>query len=174
MRLRLSTSSSYPKWSWLRCRAVSRQVILDTSGEALRLGLEAAPDVLKCNRTELSGAVGQPLETLDDLRCAIRALSQRLGTRVVITLGGSGAIAAVGQRTWLAQAPRVEAVSAVGSGDSFLAGLVCGLVEGRAFEDALRLAIAAGSANTLQIGAGRLLLSDVKALLDQVVVAEEK
>lgn len=149
-------------------------VALDTSGEPLRLGIEEGPTLLKCNRSELSGATGRPLETLDDIRSTIRELSVRLGICVVITLGGAGAVAADGERTWLAQAPRIEAVSAVGSGDSFLAGLACGMLEGRAFEDALRLAVAAGSANALQIGAGRLLLSDVERLLEQSVVAEEK
>lgn len=157
-----------------KAHAAGTPVILDTSGEPLRLGLEEGPDVLKCNRSELSGATGQPLETLDDIRGVIRDLSKRLGIRVVVTLGGAGAVAAEGERSWLAQAPHIEAVSAVGSGDCFLAGLACALLAERGFEDALRLAVAAGSANALQIGAGRMLLSDVETLLDKAVVAEEK
>jgi tagatose 6-phosphate kinase len=156
-------------------RAVGVPVILDSSGDPLRLGLESGrPDVLKCNRAELSAVLGQPLERLDDLRRAIRELSTRLGLQVVITLGGAGAIAADGQHTWLAQAPRIEAVSAVGSGDAFLAGLACGKLAGDALEQAMRLAVAAGSANALQIGAGVLRLADVENLLDQVIVAQEQ
>ena len=148
-------------------------ILLDSSGEPLRLGLETGrPDVLKCNRAELSDVVGRPLEKLDDIRQTIRDFSTRLGLKVVITLGGSGAVAAEGGRTWLAQAPHLEAVSAVGSGDAFLAGLACGLLEGKPFEEALRLAIAAGSANTLQIGAGRLRIEDVQKLLEQAPVVE--
>ena len=148
-------------------------VVLDSSGEPLRSGVEEGrPDVLKCNQAELSGLVGQPLESLEDVRRVILDLVARLDARVVIPLGGAGAIAAQGQRIWLAQAPRIEAVSAVGSGDAFLAGLACGLLEGKPFENALRLAVAAGSANALQIGAGRLRPADVAVLLDQVVIAE--
>lgn len=149
-------------------------VILDSSGEPLRLGLEEGrPEVLKCNRAELSGIIGQPLEHLDDVRRAIRALAERLGVQVVITLGSTGAVAAYDGHLWLAQAPRIEAISAVGSGDAFLAGLACGLLEARPFPEALRQAVAAGSANAMQIGAGRLHLDDLQELLDQVVVAQE-
>lgn len=158
-------------------RAAGVPVMLDSSGEPLRRGIESGgPDVLKCNRAELSGLLGQPLESLDDLRAAIRALAGELGAKVVITLGASGAIAAMAGSPglWLAQAPRIEAVSAVGSGDAFLAGLACGLLEGQSFENCLRLAIAAGSANALQLGAGRLRLADVEMLLEQVRVAVEE
>jgi tagatose 6-phosphate kinase len=157
-----------------RARAAGVTTILDTSGEALRLGLEEGrPDLLKCNRAELSGLLGEPLERLDDLRRAVRDLAARLKLRVVITLGGAGAIATDGQQTWLAQAPRIEAVSAVGSGDAFLAGLACAMLAGGTLEEAMRLAVAAGSANALQIGAGRLRSADVDHLLEQVVVALE-
>jgi tagatose 6-phosphate kinase len=155
-------------------REVGVRVILDSSGEPLRRGLEEGrPDLLKCNRAELSGLLGKPLESLDDLRREIRGLAGKQCQQVVITLGGAGAVAADGEKIWLAQAPRVEAVSAVGSGDAFLAGLACGLLEKRPLEDALRLAIAAGSANALQIGAGRLKVADVELLLEQVKVARE-
>jgi tagatose 6-phosphate kinase len=155
-------------------REAQVRVILDSSGEPLRSGLEQGhPDLLKCNRTELSGLVGKPLDSLDDLRREIRGLAGQQCGQVVITLGAAGAVAADSERTWLAQAPRIQAVSAVGSGDAFLAGLACGLLENKPLEEALRLAIAAGSANALQIGAGRLRLTDVELLLDQVTVAAE-
>ena len=152
------------------------KVILDSSGDPLRRGVEAGrPDVLKCNRAELSGLTGQALESLDSLRQAIRELAGRLNAWVVITLGSSGAVAAEpgAKHIWLGQAPQIEAISAVGSGDAFLAGLSCGLLAETPFEETLRLAIAAGSANALQIGAGCLRLVDVEALQTQVRVAVE-
>jgi 1-phosphofructokinase family hexose kinase len=154
-------------------RSAGVLALLDSSGEPLRQGVEEGrPDVLKCNRAELAGMLGRPLERLEDVRAAVVELSSRHGARVVITLGAAGAVAADGGRVWLAQAPRIEAISAVGSGDAFLAGLACALERGAGLEDALRLASAAGAANALQIGAGRLRLDDVEALLPQVAVAE--
>ena len=52
-------------------------------------------------------------------------------------------------------APQVEPVSAVGSGDVLLAGYVAAVLDKRSTEDALRSAVAAGAASTLELGAGR-------------------
>jgi fructose-1-phosphate kinase PfkB-like protein len=46
-------------------------------------------------------------------------------------------------------------------------------VEGRPFDEALRLATAAGAANALQLGAGCLRRADVDLLFDQVRTVEE-
>jgi tagatose 6-phosphate kinase len=157
-----------------QAREAGVRVVLDTSGPALRLGVEEGrPYMLKCNRIELSELIGKPLADLDDIKLAARALAERHAMLVVVTLGAAGAIAVEKGRLWLAQAPRIEAVSAVGSGDAFLAGWACALLGGQTFAEALRLAVAAGSANALQLGAGRLNLEDVERLRGQVVVKEE-
>lgn len=149
-------------------------ILLDSSGEALRAGIEQGrPDWVKCNRAELSELVGQPLSALDQVCQAAEFLANQWSTRSAITLGSAGAVAAAGGRVWLVQSPPIQVVSAVGSGDAFLAGLAAGLLEERAVEDCLRLAVACGSANALQLGAGRLSLPDVQALLGEVRVASE-
>lgn len=153
------------------------RTILDSSGEPLRCGLEkASPDLLKCNRSELAGLLGQPLERMEDLQRAMMDLSARLQASVVITLGAAGAAAAGTDQGrvhfWNARAPKVQAVSAVGSGDAFLAGLACGLLSGRSLDQALKFAVAAGSANALQLGAGRLQREDADRLIDEVQVFE--
>jgi len=149
--------------------------VLDTSGEALRLGLEQGqPDMLKCNRSELAEVTGQPLASLEEIKKVASALSEQHHMRVVVTLGAAGAVAAESGNVWTARAPLIKAVSPVGSGDAFLAGLACGLLSGRPFDESLQLAIAAGSANALQLGAGRLNLADVETLIPQVQVKEEK
>lgn len=150
------------------------RAVLDTSGEALRLGIaEGHPYMLKCNRSELAEATGQALENLEDLKRVVRELAANRDMQVVVTLGAAGAIAFENGRLWLAQAPQIQAVSAVGSGDAFLAGLACGLLTGQPFGDSLRLAVATGAANALQLGAGRLNLSDVEHLSPNVRIKEE-
>jgi fructose-1-phosphate kinase PfkB-like protein len=44
----------------------------------------------------------------------------------------------------------------VGRGDVLLAGFVAARLDGRSSEDALRSAVAAGAASTLELGAGRV------------------
>ena len=58
----------------------------------------------------------------------------------------------------------------VGSGDAFLAGLVTGLERGRDWDDALRLALGAATANAELPGAGRLEGARAEALAAQAQV----
>jgi len=149
--------------------------VIDTSSEGLRLGIESGrPYMIKCNRSELAEATGQVLDNLEKTKHAAQMLSDSRKMIVVVTLGSAGAVAAENGRLWLAQAPQIQAVSAVGSGDAFLAGMAQGLLTGKSFADSLRLAVAAGSANALQLGAGRLNTSDIDTLLPLVVISQER
>jgi 6-phosphofructokinase 2 len=64
----------------------------------------------------------------------------------------------------------VRAVSAVGSGDAFLAGVVLTLSRGGAMEDALRLGIAAGTASVLNPGTELCHRREVDILAPRVKV----
>jgi fructose-1-phosphate kinase PfkB-like protein len=75
-------------------------------------------------------------------------------------------------RRFHAQAPRLEAVSAVGAGDVLLAGFLAARTDGRPLDEALRLAVAAGAASTLEVGAGRFDEREAGRLLNAVEVTE--
>jgi tagatose 6-phosphate kinase len=140
--------------------------VLDSSGAALRHGLEARPALVKPNQTEFAELVGSS----DDIPAAARDLAQRYGTRVVVSLGPDGVLATNGAQTWRARPPQVQPVSAVGSGDCLVGGLTLALSQGEPFEEALRSGVAAGTANTLQLGAGRFTLEDYTRIRAQVTV----
>src|SRR5262249_33217915 len=67
------------------------------------------------------------------------------GALVAVKRGAAGALAVRGDEVVEAAAPAVDAVDAVGAGDSFDAGLVHALLDGRPPAQALRLACAGGS-----------------------------
>jgi fructose-1-phosphate kinase PfkB-like protein len=71
-----------------------------------------------------------------------------------------------------ASAPLVDPVSAVGSGDVLLAAFVAARLDGRSDEEALRAAVAAGTASTLEIGAGRFEPREAGRLIGSVDVAQ--
>jgi fructose-1-phosphate kinase PfkB-like protein len=58
----------------------------------------------------------------------------------------------------------------VGSGDSFLAGLVVARAAGAGWDDALRLALGAAVANAAVPGAGRFARADAERLAGRAVV----
>jgi tagatose 6-phosphate kinase len=145
-------------------------VLLDSSGEPLRLGMSAGPRLIKPNRFELCALLGQDLISFDQIVAAAHDLSRRHATTVVVSLGAEGAVAVSAGAIWQARPPAVQAQSAVGSGDAMLAGLAIGLTRGQPLEEALRLGVAAGAANTLTIGAGRLKRENVDEILPGVTI----
>ena len=75
----------------------------------------------------------------------MRAQSRGIAQTVIVTLGGRGALIASGLQVWRVVPPKVEVASKVGAGDSFVAGLVLQLAEGRVLEEACRYAMAAAA-----------------------------
>jgi len=147
-----------------------KQVWVDTSGAALRRVLRLPDLCVKVNGNEIGEAMGFQVNDLDSARRALVRLDEHHLTAAVITLGSMGAVLATKEGRWQAQGPRVPVVSAVGSGDAFLAGLVSTLDAGKAWSQALSDAVAAGTANTLLAGGGQFRLQDFEEIREQVQV----
>ncbi|MBI5961885.1 MAG: 1-phosphofructokinase family hexose kinase [Chloroflexi bacterium] len=146
---------------------------LDTSGDALCKGLEAEPFFVKPNETEVSSLLGGGQNGPLDFAQAAIEVSTNYKTNVLLSLGAKGAIAACGQEVFIVQNPIVDAKSAVGSGDCTLAGLTYGILHGLSFEESFVCGVAAGTANTLTIGAGQFKIDDFQRLRDQVRVLKK-
>jgi 1-phosphofructokinase family hexose kinase len=150
------------------------QTALDSEGEPLRLGLDAEPFLVSPNQPEAEAIVGQEFHEEQDFALALDELAD-LGARNVLLTHGEGCFALLREprgapRRYRASAPRVEAISAVGAGDVLLAGYIAGRLEGGTAEEALRKAVAAGTASTLEVGAGVVEPREVGRLLPSVVV----
>jgi tagatose 6-phosphate kinase len=144
---------------------------LDCSGEALRLGLEyGKPTLIKPNLSEFQALCGEKISGLPSLAAAARAAAARWDTLVVLSLGAEGAIAARADEGFHARPPQIPVVSAVGSGDALLAGVIQALAGGLALPEALRRGVAAGTANALSVGAGRFTKEDFERVLAGVEV----
>src|SRR2546421_8099021 len=100
-----------------------KQVVLDTSGEALREGVRAGPTVVKPNVDELQHLTGQ---SLPDETAIEQAARQLLGDiqLVVISMGERGALFVDAATTLIANPPPVLVKSTVGAGDAMVAGVV--------------------------------------------------
>lgn len=132
--------------------------VVDTEGEALRLAVEAEPYLVSPNQQEAEALVGHEFVDEEDLAAGLDEIAD-LGPRNVLITLETGCYALLREdRTEIrvkAEAPRVEPISTVGAGDTLLAGFLASRVSGRPFEDAVRSAVAAGTASVLEAGAGR-------------------
>ncbi|MGR4882715.1 1-phosphofructokinase family hexose kinase [Streptomyces sp. LARHCF249] len=130
-------------------RAAGVPVLLDTSGEALRRGVAARPEIIKPNAAELAELTGsrEPLPATRDAR--------RRGAHAVVTsLGPDGLLAATAEGAWRAAPPRALAGNPTGAGDSAVAGLLSALVEGLDWPERLTRAVALSAATVLAPTAG--------------------
>jgi 1-phosphofructokinase family hexose kinase len=134
------------------------QVALDTEGQPLTLGVEAEPFLVTPNQAEAEALVGQEFHDDEDFRLALDSVAE-MGARNVLITTDHGALALLREEReptrYRAIAPRVDPVSTVGSGDVLLAAFIAARHAGRSNEEALRAAVAAGAASTLEVGAGR-------------------
>ncbi|MEU9145273.1 1-phosphofructokinase family hexose kinase [Streptomyces sp. NPDC048349] len=130
-------------------RAAGVPVLLDTSGEALRRGVAARPEIIKPNAAELAELTGsrEPLPATRDAR--------RRGAHAVVTsLGPDGLLAATPEGAWRAAPPRALAGNPTGAGDSAVAGLLSALAQGLDWPERLTRAVALSAATVLAPTAG--------------------
>jgi 6-phosphofructokinase 2 len=148
--------------------------VLDTSGEPLRLALERGGIFLvKPSKGEFEAFVGRSLSP-DQLSAeAERLVSAGKVENVAITLGQEGAVFANRDGAGFKPPIKVEACSAVGAGDSFLAGMIYGFAGGRPAEEAFRLGLAGGAAAVLSCGSELCKPEDLERLVKQAVSGEQ-
>ncbi|HET9810085.1 MAG TPA: 1-phosphofructokinase family hexose kinase [Sphingomicrobium sp.] len=158
------------------CKATKEpgtRFVLDTSGEALREALDFGGIFLvKPSRREFEALVGRSL-TADELIAEAQALVAAGKTEnIAITLGREGAILVTPDGADIEPALPVEACSAVGAGDSFLAGMVHGFASGLDARGAFRVGLAAGAAAVLSCGSDLAKPEDLKRLVGQALSGE--
>jgi 1-phosphofructokinase family hexose kinase len=129
------------------------RVAADTHGASLVPLLHSHPELLKINRAEAAAVLGARADT--DLAEMATALQAKTGGAIVLTDGPAGSFGlGTDGRTYAMDAPALRGRFPVGSGDSYLGGLLTALDRGDDLGAALRLAAAAGAANAQVPGPG--------------------
>ncbi|WP_310727128.1 1-phosphofructokinase family hexose kinase [Streptomyces sp. N2A] len=150
-------------------RTAGVPVLLDTSGEPLRRGLAARPDLAKPNADELAALTGstEPLRAARDTR-------RRGAHAVAASLGPDGMLAVTADGAWQATPPRRFAGNPTGAGDSAVAGLLSGLVEELPWPARLARAVALSAATVRAPAAGEFDRTTYEELLGGVVVTASR
>ncbi|MFF3322186.1 1-phosphofructokinase family hexose kinase [Streptomyces sp. NPDC002889] len=150
-----------------RARTAGVPVLLDTSGEPLRRGIAARPDLVKPNADELAQLTGsrEPRRAAHDAR-------RRGAHTVVASLGPDGLLAATPDTVWQAIPPATVKGNPTGAGDSAVAGLLSGLVEQLPWPERLSRAVALSAATVLAPAAGEFDATAYENLLPQIAVTE--
>ncbi len=150
------------------------RTVLDTSGEALRAGLRAGPDILKPNQHELEELVGRALPSEAAVIAAARELVAGGVGLVVVSRGADGACFVTAEKVVVARPPAVTVGSTVGAGDAMVAGVVSAQIRGASIEETARYATACSLA-ALTVGpesTGAEVRAAVAAFAPRVQVIE--
>ncbi len=143
---------------------------VDSSGASLAASIGAKPHILKVNREELEEVSQSRLDSRDAQIRAMQFMHTQGIRLVALTLGEEGFLLSDGKETWHGVLPMEGVVNTVGCGDSLLAGVARGFVQGAALEEMLRWGVACGAANTQAQGAGFIDAALVAKLLRRVQV----
>ena len=119
-----------------------KSILLDTSGEALREGVQARPSIVKPNVEELAYLVRQNLTSNADIQQAAFSLLNEDTSLVVVSMGKEGALLVTHDTTLLVTPPAVQVKKTFGAGDAMAAGLVAAQIQGLNIADSGRLATA--------------------------------
>ena len=157
--------------TWVKaCKGVGAKVILDADGDLLSAGIEASPYLIKPNEHELSGLLGRTLDTKEELAEAARDLMEKYGiAKVVVSMGGAGALYVTETETVYAEGMKVPVGSTVGAGDSVVASLAVAEESGMGLEEAVRLSTATGAANVMCNGTQPAEYESIEELIPKVV-----
>ncbi|HLJ34908.1 MAG TPA: 1-phosphofructokinase [Ktedonobacteraceae bacterium] len=119
-----------------------KRIILDTSGEALREGIQAGPTIVKPNIEELQQLFGHSLLSETEIQHAAHQLLNADITLVVVSMGKQGAMLIEQAATLIATPPNITVKKTFGAGDAMVAGLVAAQIQGLSLADCGRLATA--------------------------------
>lgn len=172
-------SGSMPKgspkntyYTWVKaCKNAGAKVILDADGDLLAAALHASPYLIKPNNHELSDLLGKPLKTPEDLAKAARDLmEQHHISKIVVSMGGEGALYVTKDETVYAEGLKVPVGSTVGAGDSVVAALAVAEESAMSLEDTVRLFTATGAANVMCSGTQAAEYDVIEGLIPKVVL----
>jgi 6-phosphofructokinase 2 len=146
------------------------RLIVDTSGEALRLAVEEGVFLIKPNLPEFAELTGQKrVDELLEEHLARELVSSNQSEAVVVSLGAAGVLVASAEGVERVRAPLVPIKSKVGAGDSTVAGIVLALTRGQSWREAVRFGVAAGAAAVMTPGTELCCREDVERLYEQIM-----
>ncbi|MCM8788771.1 MAG: hexose kinase [Candidatus Omnitrophica bacterium] len=119
---------------------------LDSDGYYLKSAVNAIPDLIKPNISELERLMSRKITNMGQLRNAAEKLLESGISFVLVTMGSNGTAGFSREGFFYARGPTIKKAGSVGCGDVFLAGFVLSFSKTGKFKESLRFATASGTA----------------------------
>lgn len=154
----------------LKAKEHGIKFILDTSKKPLKAILESGAYLIKPNEKELVHLTGKEATNEEEqLKSAEEIVKNYDIEVVVVSLGPKGAILATREGVVKLPSPSIQKKdSAVGAGDSMVAGIVCSLSKEDDIRKAVMYGVACGSAALMTPGTELVYKEDADKLFEQM------
>ena len=151
-----------------RLSARGARIVIDSRSFSLDDLRDVRPSLIKPNGEEIAEYLNCTVRAPEDVLDAARALHADGIENVMISLGAQGALLVCSDGTYLATPPAVKVISTIGAGDSSIAGFLSAVAAGNSPAEALKTAVAFGSAACLSGGTRPPEPSDVAEIRAEV------
>jgi len=152
----------------LEARKKGAFVVVDADSKALKESIECQPTCIKPNLFELSRLVGKELKKESEIMEACEEVHRMGVPTVLVSRGKGGLLLSTKEQKVKAVAPPIDVESAVGAGDSAVAGFVFAHSQGKDLTECLRMACAAGTATAQTPGTELCHRGEVEKTLSTV------
>ncbi|HUI92604.1 MAG TPA: 1-phosphofructokinase family hexose kinase [Chitinivibrionales bacterium] len=152
------------------CREKGCATMLDSRGDALRVGMRAKPAMVKPNLAELEQFFGEQIQGVHHIALKGKRLADMGVEYVFISLGSDGMIAIHDNDCLLCSAPAVKVIDQVGAGDALVGGLLVGHSRKFSFPEMCRMAVACGVSKAMHRGPGNITRDEVWQFMEEVKV----
>lgn len=153
-------------------KKAGKQVILDTSGKLLEMGIQASPTLIKPNIDEIRMLTGKTCNDIAEIIDAAKEIHKNGVKIVAVSLGADGSLAVGEEGTFRAEVPKIDAVNTVGCGDSMIAGFAVGIEEGLSLPEMLKKASAISAAAAMREETGFFVMQDMEKLLPEIKITK--
>ena len=148
------------------------KVFFDADDEALELGVNSAPYLIKPNINELERLFGTEIHTTEEaVNCSKKLLDKGVEV-VVVSKGEEGCLLVSRDLILETSGLAVDVKSTVGAGDSMVAGLAYAIENNYSLEDALRLGVACSTASIIEEGTTMGKIENIRKFLDIIEIRQ--
>ena len=144
--------------------------VLDCDAKKLEEGVKAKPYLVKPNSYELGLLFGHEPADIKETAAMARQLNGQGIEIVVVSMGSDGALISSADECWYSPIVDVPVRSTVGAGDSMVAGLLYGLVQGGGVYDALKWGVICGNCAVMTDGTGLVDVKDIPYVSERVTL----
>ncbi len=152
------------------CHSKKARALVDTRGNALKIGLRARPLIIKPNISELEEFFEEPVQGVHHMALKGKRFIDMGISYVFISLGADGVIALHKNDCLLCSPPLVKAVNTVGCGDALVAGVLVALERNFSFPELCRMAVACGASNAMHEQPGVVTRDEIWHLMEDVQI----